>query len=85
MPSGQGGVAGISGGGGLAGFFTNANCVDQLAGPFWTATFNIGIGPAKFSISYATDGTIRIASFGPPFAGGTLGASGSLFQTTTVV
>jgi RHS repeat-associated protein len=83
-PGDKGVAIGGSAGYGAFGFFTNAKCAKDLAGPFYVASLNVGLGPFKFSAQYASDGKTFIASFSPPGWGNTLGASGSLYQTNTI-
>jgi hypothetical protein len=78
------GVLGASGGGGGGAFLTNAQSVSQLSGPFAVYSFNLGFGPFQLSAQLALGGNIWEASFNPPKAGWTLGASISKVTTNTV-
>jgi len=79
------GVAGLFAGYGPGVFFTNAGTVQQLSGPFWTATVNIGFGPGQASVSIGSSNGILILTITGglnPYAAG-VGASGSIITTTT--
>ena len=75
-------VSGAYGGGGIGGYITNAKCASQLAGPFITTTFNVGIPDLPgVSVQYSEDakGTwIWSVTFGPG-----AGLSSGVYQTTT--
>src|SRR5208282_2074706 len=71
-------------GAGASIFFTNARSVQQLSGPFTTYSANIGIGPAKFSVQFASGGPIKVLSIGPPFTGVSIGGSITRTVTNTV-
>src|SRR5262249_42779385 len=64
-------------------FFTNATHAGQLAGPFNTYSFNLGIGPIKGGVQYAFSGGTWIISmtFGP--GGFISGSSYPTYSTTT--
>ena len=80
----QPGILGAYAGGGASIFFTNARSVRQLSGPFTTNSVNVGFGPAKFSVQYASAGSIKVLSIGPPFAGVSAGFSITRTVTKTV-
>jgi len=71
-------------GGGVNVFFTNAQSVQQLAGPFSVLSLNAGILLAQASLQYATSGNVwqLSLSVGPMGAG--VGVSGSSLTTNTV-
>jgi hypothetical protein len=77
----QPGIFGAYAGAGGSIFFTNARSVQQLSGPFTTYSLNVGVGPVKFSVQYATGGSINVLSIGPPYAGASIG--GSITRTVT--
>lgn len=77
----QPGVLGAYAGAGGSVFFTNARSVQQLSGPFTTYSLNVGVGPYKFSVQYASGGSVKVLSIGPPYAGVSIG--GSITRTTT--
>ncbi len=82
----QGNVAGGAYiGGGLQISVTNAKTASDLAGRFDTRSFNVGIGPYKFSVQYSWSGDTRILSIGPPipFTGVGIGISGSGYATNS--
>ena len=83
--TGRPGVGGAFAGYGPGLFITNAGSPQQLAGPFWTLTANIGVGIGQASVSFGSSGDtwLATASAGPfPFAGG-LGLSVSTATTNT--
>ncbi len=73
-------VGGAFAGGGGGVFATNAKCAGALKGPFDTYSFNIGVGPIKFSAQFGiSDGTwIGSVTVGPG-----IGISGSGYPTNT--
>ncbi|MGH9433747.1 MAG: RHS repeat-associated core domain-containing protein [Terriglobia bacterium] len=71
-------------GGGASIFFTNARSVQQLSGPFTAYSLNVGLGPVKFSVQYASAGSISVISIGPPYAGLSIGASATRVVTNTM-
>ena len=78
-------VVGAYGGYGPGAFITNAGSAQQLRGPFWTGTVNLGVGPGKASISIAySKGVWVISAMGglAPWSMG-IGLSGSTITTTT--
>jgi hypothetical protein len=80
----QPGILGAYAGAGGSIFFTNARSVQQLSGPFTTYSLNVGVGPVKFSVQYATGGSINGLSIGPPYAGASIGGSITRTVTNTV-
>ncbi len=56
-------------------FITNARSVQRLSGPFTTYSLNVGVGPYKFSVQYASGGSVNVLSVGPPLAGVSIGGS----------
>jgi hypothetical protein len=71
--------------GGASVFLTNAQSVQQLAGPFTTDSLDVGLGPYQFGAQLSYGGGIWQFSFSPPFAGLTVGLSVSQTTTNTVV
>ncbi len=67
-------------------FITNAGCAQQLSGPFFTMTSNIGIGIGKASVSLGYSGGTWIftASGGPQPISTGVGFSFSAVTTNTV-
>jgi RHS repeat-associated protein len=89
-PGSNNSAAGGSIGGGLSGFVTNANCPNDLSGPFQTTTSNVGFGPfqVSFQVSFGYNSVgkpIIVVSVSPPGAGMTLGAGQSVMTTDTEV
>lgn len=76
-------IVGAYAGGGASIFFTNARSVQQLGGPFVTYAANIGYGPMKFSVRYASAGSIGVLSISPPRAGQSYGISFTRTVTNT--
>jgi RHS repeat-associated protein len=84
--------AGAFGGGGAMVGITNANCVQDLSGPFKTYSFNIGWGlkalGIQFSIGQNSAGkTIWSLAYSGPLgfpSGGGYGAAASEYNTNTV-
>jgi hypothetical protein len=74
------GVLGAFAGAGGGVFATNATDPCQLAGPFNTLSFNLGVGPVKFSGQFGYGGGTWIggATVGPG-----LGVSVSKYPTNT--
>ena len=79
-PGGTLGAVGAFIGGGGGAFISNATEVSQLQGPFNTYSFNLGVGPIKFSVQFAESNGVWIGSvtLGPG-----RGVSGSTYPTTT--
>lgn len=80
----QPGILGAYAGAGGSIFITNAGSVQQLSGPFTTYSLNVGVGPYKFSVQYASGGSIKVLSIGPPYVGVSIGASITRIVTNTV-
>jgi hypothetical protein len=72
-----GGFAGI----GVGGYITNATSTNQLSGYFNSYSFNLGIGPIKFSAQLGTGGGKWIGSI---TVGPGIGLSGSAYPTNTI-
>jgi len=78
-------VAGAYAGIGAIGWLTNANSVNELAGPFHNININAGIGPIRGSLQIAWSNGIVVVSIGPPGLGLGAGASISSYDTCAVV
>lgn len=76
-------IIGASVGGGVYGFVTNAQSVNQLSGHFQSYSANIGVGPWQASFNVAYGGGIWQLSISPPIAGVTAGLSLSEITTDT--
>lgn len=76
----QTGALGAFAGAGAGVFFTNATRASQLAGYSNTYSFNLGVGPIKFSAQLGRSGNIWSTSF--TFGPG-IGISGSTYPTWT--
>lgn len=89
-PGAGGSAFGGYAGGGANLFVTNADDVSQLAGPFRTYSFNVGLGVRLLSIQYsvgqdAAGDRIRFLSFSPPLPSGYgLGVNASAYNTNTL-
>jgi len=73
-------------GAGLSFFLTNAHSVQQIRGPFRTATINVGVGPVTGAVQLSWGGGIWEVSITPPipYVSPGVGVSGSLVTTNTV-
>jgi RHS repeat-associated protein len=73
-------------GAGLGLVVTNARSVQQLGGPFNTATINVGLGPVTGAVQVSWAGGIWEVSITPPipYINPGIGVSGSLVTTNTV-
>ena len=76
----QTGAAGAFAGAGVGLFLTNATSASDLGGYGSTYSFNVGVGPAKFSVQIGRSGNTWIgsATIGPG-----IGLSGSSYPTWT--
>ena len=86
-PNGENWALGAFAGGGAGGFATNANSVGDLAGPFKTASLNVGAGEVSGSLdlskgrnSAGNEITESSLTFGPG-----IGISAAQMNTNTVV
>jgi hypothetical protein len=78
-------VFGAYAGYGPGAFITNAGSGQQLEGPFWTVTVNLGLGPGKASVSLASSNGVWVLSATggiEPWSMG-IGFSVSTITTTT--
>lgn len=81
---------GAYGGTGAEIALTNANSVDDVAGPFEMVSFNVGLGPISFGVQYSegknaegkTIGVLGVTPPGPQAPG--LGIDLSYYETNTI-
>jgi hypothetical protein len=70
-------------GAGASIFVTNAASVQQLGGPFTTASFNFGVGLVNIGVQLSFGGGIWQLAVTPPFASVGVGIAGSVVTTNT--